>query len=384
MDPLAERDVAGGVRAVDVEGVGLGEDIGLAVGGGEVEQDPRPRGEVVAGERRVAGRDPPPRDLARLEAQDLLDGVGDQRRIGDELGPGVAARQQAGEAVADQVGDRLVAGERQAVDDRLDLVVGDVVGMGVVGVEQLGGEVVGAVVALVGRELAAVAPVAEHPLGDLDLLGARGVAPRERLAVAAPVLEQVVVLLGEPDEPEHRLSGQRVRQRGDELGRRTGVEHGVDQLVGAPDDERLERLQPPPREALPRVHPDPRVVGLGEVGHHGDGIEVGDGEDRGGLRGQRVHRILDVDRGVDVGVHEHLDDVLHPRHHDVAELVGVEDRRLLAQLTGDGVRVGEVVGAERVPRPHRAPRRRRRRLVAHAVVGVGGHRVLAPCPSSSR
>ena len=196
-----------------------------------------------------------------------------------ELGPGVAARQQAREAVADEVGHRLVAGERQAVDDRLDLVVGDVVGMGVVGVEQLGGEVVGAVVALVGGELAAVAPVAEHPLGDLDLLGAGRVAPRERLAVTAPVLEQVVVLLGEPDEAEHRLAGQRVRQRGDELGRRPGVEHGVDQLVGAPDDERLERLQPSPREALPRVHPDPRVVGLGEVGHHGNGIEVGDGED---------------------------------------------------------------------------------------------------------
>ena len=143
-----------------------------------------------------------------------------------ELGPRVAARQQAREAVADQVGHRLVAGERQAVDDRLDLVVGDVVGMGVVGVEQLGGEVVGPVVALVGRELAAVAPVAEHPLGDLDLLGAGGVAPRERLAVTAPVLEQVVVLLGEPDEPEHRLAGQWVRQRGDELGRCTAVEHG--------------------------------------------------------------------------------------------------------------------------------------------------------------
>ena len=109
---------------------------------GEVHEDLGAGRDVVAGQRRRLGRDPAPRDLARLVPQHLLDGVGDQRRIGDELAPLVAPRQEADEAVADQVGDGLVTGEREAVDDRLDLAIGELVGVGVVGVEQLGREVV--------------------------------------------------------------------------------------------------------------------------------------------------------------------------------------------------------------------------------------------------
>ena len=62
--------------------------------------------------------------------------------IGDELVPLVAPRQQAEQALPISDGDRLVAGERQAVDDRLDLAVRELVGVGVVGGEQLGREVI--------------------------------------------------------------------------------------------------------------------------------------------------------------------------------------------------------------------------------------------------
>ena len=98
--------------------------------------------------------------------------------------------------------------ERQAVHDRLDLAVGEFVGVAVVHGQQLGCEVVAWVVDLGGHEVAAVAPVGQHLVGDLHLLGLGGLAPAEGQPVRAPLLELLVVAFWEADEAEDRLARQ--------------------------------------------------------------------------------------------------------------------------------------------------------------------------------
>ena len=140
MDALAKADVVVGPIAMDVENVRIDEHILLAVGGGEVEEDPGPRRNVDATDRRVDRGHSSPGDLTRLESQRFLDGVGSKRRVADERFPLLTARQQATHRVGEQGGDRVVAGEADAVDDGLDLVVADPcavvrIGIGLVGVE---------------------------------------------------------------------------------------------------------------------------------------------------------------------------------------------------------------------------------------------------------
>ena len=121
------------------------EALGVAAGGGEPEEAAsRPR----AGRRRRASsafvvtrrqhRD------RRVVAQRLLDGAGDQRRVGDEPVPARRVLEQPAHRVADQVVRRLVAGERQREQDRGDLLVGQRVGVLVVDREQRAREVVAA------------------------------------------------------------------------------------------------------------------------------------------------------------------------------------------------------------------------------------------------
>ena len=110
-----------------------------------------------------------------------------------------------------------MAGEADAVDDGLDLVIADPravvrVGISLVGVEQLRAEIVGPLVATGGDKLAAVLPVVDHAAGDGDLLISGRPAPRERLAVDAPRLDQHVVLWREADQSKDDLGRERKRQ----------------------------------------------------------------------------------------------------------------------------------------------------------------------------
>ena len=107
----------------------------------------RARRQFDTAERGGPRGDPAPRDLAGSKRSVSSTAAADQRRIGTQLRPLVAPRQEAAQRVADQCGDGLVAGEREPVDDRLDLaeLIRCVrrVGIGVVRVEQFRAEVVG-------------------------------------------------------------------------------------------------------------------------------------------------------------------------------------------------------------------------------------------------
>jgi hypothetical protein len=112
MDPRAEGDVAVR-RARDVEPVGIGERVGIAVGGADADGHLRPRRERDAGDLARSRRDPVAELVRALEAEELLDGRSHPIGILAQACPLVGPVEQAGEAVADQVGRRLVAGVEQ-------------------------------------------------------------------------------------------------------------------------------------------------------------------------------------------------------------------------------------------------------------------------------
>ena len=89
VDPLAEGDVAAGVVPMDVEPIRVCEASRIAVRRGEQQVHRRPGGDVDAAHVRVAVGDPPPAQLAAVEPDDLLDGCGDERRVGADLLPRV-------------------------------------------------------------------------------------------------------------------------------------------------------------------------------------------------------------------------------------------------------------------------------------------------------
>ncbi len=109
MHAEAEGEVA--VRCPrHIEPLRLGELIGIAVGGADAQRDRRCRRDRDAANRDACGRHAVAELVRALEAQELLHRRAYQRRIGDQ--PRLLARpcRQQMQAVADQVGRRLVAG----------------------------------------------------------------------------------------------------------------------------------------------------------------------------------------------------------------------------------------------------------------------------------
>ena len=202
-------------------------------------------------------------------------------------------------------------------------------------------------------------------LGDLGLLGRRGLAPLERLAIAAPALQHLVVGFGKPDEPEHGLAGQREREGVDELGRWRHRRACASisswlrrRMYGSSDFSR--RFEKPSRVNT-RMRP---WSGSGRFDITAIGSKSGAREHLGRLGAEREHRILDVGRRVHLGVGEHGDDVLHAADHHVAELArrrtpGVSSRKRRRSGTGRAGsrrRAGSTCGAPGTRRVAAAPR----------------------------
>ena len=97
------------IGAVDVEAVGVGVLALVAAGRAGEQQDLRVRGHDLAVELDVARRPPALHRRRRLVAQQLLDGVRDQRGVGRELGALVRVRGEHDRGVAEQARDRLGA-----------------------------------------------------------------------------------------------------------------------------------------------------------------------------------------------------------------------------------------------------------------------------------
>jgi hypothetical protein len=138
--------------AVEVEGVGFGEDRRVAAGGGQPQEELGASGQLHAAHARGLRRHPPPDTDGGIEAQGLLDRRRDRRGIGDHPFPARAILEQAPRDVADEVVRRLVAREAQREEDRGDLVERERLGILVVDVDQRARQVVGAALLAIGHQ----------------------------------------------------------------------------------------------------------------------------------------------------------------------------------------------------------------------------------------
>ena len=187
-----------------------------------------------------------------------------------------------------------MTGERETVDDRLNFSIREIFRVCVVVVQQFGGEVVVTMVTLRGSELSAVPPVRHHLFGDIGLLVRGWFTPGEGLAIAAPILQAFVVGLWETNEPKHGLTRQRKREGVDEFCSRSVCNHCVHKLVAAPTDVLLQRFEPPATEALSGVSADAAVVGIGQIRHDCNRVEIGCGEHGFGFVAERKHGVLHI------------------------------------------------------------------------------------------
>ena len=116
VDAVTEREVAGAV-ATDVEHVGWGYGGGVTVGRGQADDDlgARRDGDPAELDRRHGVAERRVRH-GRVEAKQLLDGSGQPRRVGAQLGELARIAEQGDHTVADQARRRVVAGDDQLKD----------------------------------------------------------------------------------------------------------------------------------------------------------------------------------------------------------------------------------------------------------------------------
>jgi hypothetical protein len=255
-NPRAEM----GIRvAGHLEPVGFVEDLGIVVGGAEVHQEQRALRDTVGVDLDVLERHPD-RGLDRtVEAQQLLDGRGPDVRLTTQALELFGLAQQRQHAVADQVGGRLVSGEKDQVAGGQDLLVAQGVAL-FLGLDHGADEVVPGLAPALGDDTGEVGE--ELPGGGARrppalLEATRRDAGDER---ARPLPELSVILGGHAEELGDHDGGKRLGQVVDELQSavgRGGVEPLVDDLL----DPATQLGHPPGSEGLVYELAQSRVIG---------------------------------------------------------------------------------------------------------------------------
>ena len=346
VDAVAERELLAD-RPVDVETVAVGIAPVVTVGGPDEEQHGAACGHRPPVELHVA------RDVSadvrrgRLEAEDLLDRVGDEREIVDELATLVRVVGQDLARPPDQTRRRLVAGTGDHVQVREELGARQPArGPGLVlelGVQQLGHEVVGRVIGppvdVLGEQLAA-REIPGEPLR-LARLGAQ-----RRVGVLA---DRLLVLFGDPEQHADHPHGHLRAEVGDEVEPVRALEP-IQTVDAELPDLRLQRVHLPRREhtrqqtAMNRVRR--RVLEDEDARRH---LHV------------RLDQFEDAAASGDIGrrVDETALHVVEAAHREEVVRLVVVERRFFAQPPEHRVRirvdvdvVGVVVDVRRLGRRH--------------------------------
>ena len=284
----------------------------------------------------------------RLEAQDLLHGIGDQRRVVPQHPELLGMAQQEPDAVADQVGGRHVAGRQQQLAHRDDLPIGQLVA-GLLDGDQRADQVVPGIGATLGQGAPEVRVQLCVRLRDRrQLVVGQEWAEAQGLAVG-PALEIVTVYRVDAEHLRDDDHGKRRRERLDQVEPRTPgdrLQELVDDLANARRqplhgsrreglaDERAQasvsRWILEEQAELPEAREDPHVRAL-------VGVARVDG------RGAVSQQALDVGRPGEDPAADHLVVVhglpcAHPREHGI--WISAEGRIQRRQLDagGNGVR----------------------------------------------
>ena len=263
MGAEAEGQVRVGL-APDVEPVGFGEDVLVAVGRRVEEHQLVAFVQQLPAELDVLGHGAAHVLDRRHPTQQLLDGDREPVRVGRQRRQLVGPFEQGQHAAAQHVARRLVAADQD--QERLvhDGLVVEAVAVDL-GLAQLGDEVVARVGPAVGDDAELQLAEAEHGLGPrLRLLGRR--VERGGAEQVVGPMEQIVVGVGV--EPE-QLGDHHERQRGGHVPHevaRPGFADAVDDEAAVPRDRALHLGDAPRRE--PAVDQRAPLVVLGVV--HGD------------------------------------------------------------------------------------------------------------------
>ncbi len=268
MDAAAERQVAARALAAEVEvGRGRAPLALVAVRRAEQREDQLAGADLLAGDLDVGGGDAARHLHGAVVAQQLVHGVGVERRVGDEPLELVAVAQQGERAVADEVHGRLVAGQVQQHDLVAQLDGGQAVAV-LLGGDHAAEQVVGRVAPL---PLDGVVDVGEHLVGGGDDAAQVGLVG-ERLERAGhlvrPGAELVAVAVGHAQQLADDDERQREGEAGEEVDRLAGaVSAGdvVEQLGHEDTGSFAEPLDPADGEGARHQAAQPGVVGRVEA-----------------------------------------------------------------------------------------------------------------------
>jgi hypothetical protein len=340
VDAVSEGHVRVGIRPIDHEGLRIGED-GLVVGGGVAGQQAQRAGRDRHAVQLDVGQRVAERPQARpVDAHALLD------RVLDPLvrhRPGVLA-QQPKDAVAELVGDGVVAAEQDRGDQLDHLPVGQL------RADQGGHERDEVVLRVLGAgrdQPVDVVQVGQEPVGQFQL-PIRRLRRQEQLEpVLDPLLHELLVRLGHADEARGQLGGRLVRDVRHEI-RMFPAFKAVEQVFVQGAEPGVHGRHRAGRERAGDRPAQPRVVGRVDVGHEA-------GQERAVLA-QPVPRLLSEaagDRERSLGrepprVPVRAPDVVVAGQHVRAEVLAAEHRPLVPQRPQEVVRRGHVPLARHV------------------------------------
>ncbi len=202
-----ERDMAARVLATNVEVFAVVETFFIAIAGGQEAQYPLACGNRYAGDLHIGLRQAAPGDDRRPEAETLLDGIRDQRRIGDDGVPRRLLLEQREDCVGRHVGRRLVAGKQQTEYDVIDVLDLDI-GIVTAHRQHIARQIVLRRFDALLNEVEAIIPVVGDMTGRDELLLDARLAERQHQPAVGPGLDLLHILLGDTEQFEEHERGQ--------------------------------------------------------------------------------------------------------------------------------------------------------------------------------
>ena len=230
MDAETEGDLPA-LPARDIEAFRVRERLRVAVGGVQHQEDALARPDASAANLHVLGRDPGDGRGGRVEAQHFLHRRLRARRLPAQQVLLARMVDQAHQAVGEQAGGGLVAGEEQQDAVRHQVVVGEAGARG-----KLGDEIAGRAAAAVVQQFAEGRVEAGDGGLRAEMLVGRGLrgADEER-EVVAPALEVVEAVQRRAEDFHDDAGRQRIGEVGDEI-HRPAIQRRPEQGVDPPRD----------------------------------------------------------------------------------------------------------------------------------------------------
>ena len=212
MDAVPEGEMGRRIRAFDVEDVRLVEYGLVAVGRPQEQQQLGSLRDRDPRDLDRASRASPPRHNRAVEAQHLLHSARDEERLVSQAIPGVSAREELAQRIAEQARRRLVPRGEEGEQHARNLVELEDAVIPTPHEQQLAREVVARSALPLGNETAEVMPEAHHRSGKLLLLLGGRATPDEGDPVVPCFAHDRDTVVGNAEQLQDHERGQVVEQ----------------------------------------------------------------------------------------------------------------------------------------------------------------------------